>query len=81
MTGQIEIIGTNSVLENIKGKKYTGSVLFNEGLHSLELDGKKYCFEVKDIIVKENAIVLNGWASDEELNSGRISLAFQPNKA
>ena len=51
MTGQIEIIGTNSVLEDIKGKKYTGSVLFNEGLHSLELDGKKSCFAVKDIVV------------------------------
>tara|TARA_Y100001963_G_C6761925_1_gene439940 strand:+ start:1249 stop:1494 length:246 start_codon:yes stop_codon:yes gene_type:complete len=81
MTGQIEIIGTNSALEDIKGKKYTGSVLFNEGVHSLELDGQKYCFEVKDILVKEDAIVLNGWASDKELNLGKISLAFKPNKA
>ena len=81
MTGQIEIIGTNSALEDIKGKKYTGSVLFNEGVHSLELDGQKYCFEVKDILVKEDAIVLNGWASDKEVNLGKISLAFKPNKA
>ena len=81
MTGQIEIIGTNSALEDIKGKKYTVSVLFNEGVHSLELDGQKYCFEVKDILVKEDAIVLNGWASDKELNLGKISLAFKPNKA
>ena len=81
MTGQIEIIGTNSSLEDIKGKKCSGSLLFNEGLHSLELDGQKYCFEVKAIVVKEDAIVLNGWASDEKLNIGKVSLAFKPNKS
>ena len=81
MTGQIEIIGANSGFEKIKGKKFTGSVLYHEGDHSLELDGEKYCFEVKDVFVKEGAIVLNGWASDEKLQLGRISLALVPNNS
>ena len=43
------------------------------------LINKKYCFEVKDMLVKEDFIVINGWASDEDLNIGKICVVFKPN--
>jgi hypothetical protein len=81
MTGQIEIIGANKGFEEIKGKEFSGSLSFSEGLHSLRFNDEKYCFEIKDILFKEEAIVLNSWASDEKLNIGQISIAFKPNNS
>tara|TARA_B100000900_G_C20042046_1_gene498394 strand:- start:129 stop:398 length:270 start_codon:yes stop_codon:yes gene_type:complete len=85
MTGTFEIIGTNEPLNYLKGKSFKGDIIHDDNVHSLTMysdedsDNKKYCFEVKDMLVKEDFIVINGWASDEDLNIGKICVVFKPN--
>tara|TARA_Y100001937_G_scaffold59595_1_gene81830 strand:+ start:6249 stop:6533 length:285 start_codon:yes stop_codon:yes gene_type:complete len=84
MTGKFEIIGTNEPLNYLKGKNFNGEIIHKDNVHSMTLftegddSDKEYCFEVKDMLVKEDFIIINGWASDKDLNIGKICVVFKP---
>ena len=81
MCGILAVTGYRKALplliEGLEKLEYRG--YDSAGIAVIDSDNKKYCFEVKDMLVKEDFIVINGWASDEDLNIGKICVVFKPN--
>lgn len=79
MLGTVKIIGANSESKNLKDKIFNNCELkFNNGIHELILNNKKYLLDLKKTYILCGHLVLEGFISDDSTSVGRISLKFIP---
>lgn len=79
MKGFVEIIGINSSFKELKNESFNNCELkFNNGIHELILNNKKYILDLKKTYILCDHLVLEGFISDDSTSVGRISLKFIP---
>jgi hypothetical protein len=79
MLGSLKIVGTNLGSKNLKNKIFDNCDLkFDNGIHFLFLNEKKYLLDIKKTFFIENKIILEGIISDDESFAGKIVVEFIP---
>jgi|694.fasta_scaffold109101_4 hypothetical protein len=79
MKNSIKIIDSTSNFEKLKNKIFKNSRLFfDNGIHFLFLNGKKYMLDIKKTFFLDEKIIIEGIISDDEFYVGRIAFEFFP---
>jgi hypothetical protein len=79
MTGSLNILATNQITEKFSSQSFKNSSLcFEDGIHTLFLNNKKYILDIKKTFFLDEKIIIEGIISDDEFSVGRIAFEFFP---
>jgi hypothetical protein len=77
MTGLLNILGTNQTTEDLSNKTFeNSSLIFENGIHLLFLNNKKYLLDIKKTFFLDKKIIIEGIISDDEFFVGKIVFEF-----
>lgn len=77
MTGLLNILGTNQITEDLSNKTFeNSSLIFENGIHLLFLNNKKYLLDIKKTFFLDKKIIIEGIISDDEFFVGKIAFEF-----
>jgi hypothetical protein len=77
MTGLLNILGTNQITEGLSNKTFeNSSLIFENGIHFLFLNNKKYLLDIKKTFFLDKKIIIEGIISDDEFFVGKIAFEF-----
>jgi hypothetical protein len=77
MKDLIKIINANSDFEKLKDQTFeNSSLVFENGIHLLFLNNKKYLLDIKKTFFLDKKIIIEGIISDDEFFVGKIAFEF-----